>query len=1679
MGFHKYASFEVLSAVQIGGRGRTAQEVGFRRSAHRHAFEYDPKPGFLYVRSRAISSRCNDNFDEFPADEIKQAYGTFVGKPVFVNHVNDNHRRARGVIIDAALHEDTNPDGSPDTWCEVLMEVDAVKFPKLAEAILNRWIERTSMGTDVEFSICSFCGNRASTPLEYCAHIPKLKGKRIYRTTAAGTKEGVLVREICHGLKFFENSLLVEEPADPTAYFLGVDTRGLTGHLAKSATLITEAIEIEGVKIGGVDHKLEWLARGTKAAGRCVCGNWADLGTYVFESKRVQHIKDEFAKHLVISQDLADNPYEAAANKYKGSDAGPVKLRKPIRVRTNQTVSTTNWSAGPLDDNGISTRVPTGGAGRPIPNGWTPTDGSIPAGTEGTVRVWFPWTATYAVEIGSSMVQLGEDQLDFIDPKPGDKGRQPPHDPTKFQPRATLARSASLIKLAWEDEDNGEWDESEHPRGQPKNRGQFSRKPGLVAPGNPDADSEPSGEGKSKGKGKGMGLTKDDPIRTNDVAEAVEALEAGRFVQLTHVRQVSTLLDKLAAKVKEAAVAGQQAAPIDLCLVTVENTNLFCTESVRGARITMPQLMGKPLPGSKADALPKDARGNVDIQEQFRHSLIAGGFKVERTEEKASFLKASQNELNGVKVAGIMGAMERGEMTTEGAPVFTSNDNYIVDGHHRWAALVARDLEDGVAGDIDMDIERVDMDIITLLQAADEFAAEWGVPRAGFGNNPDAKTGQDPDSQQVPVAAGLRMSAALLSEALELDSPVCVGTGQSPVNEACPVCKLPIRIEDGKVVSHARLLNPGGSAGSDWLSGWNALKTAGIKTHVRAPQLSRSFNNNLRVTHLQCALDVWFTDNGWEAKLSTPGSYFTFDESGTIEKSKYNRKGDGAARSDFNKQWRDHLCQTFVWTAIKYSTSPPWPEPEDVEIDWTHPGAYGKTAGFWDWGTSTPTQARPLEATWRPVMRRDDAQRWAGRSKFAGPWYHGASAEGSQALLSKGFSAGGRSVADKYGPGIYLTKNRSEAARYGHGVVEVWVKPSRIGYTANYATANPQDLVRQDLRLPDIPDFNKAVMASPYDAISIGESWLEVLDPNDVVVVNEKVDSRLSSIALLINQAMDEERSEMKIAMQTRAAGEQVAPPEVDTLREETCPVCGETDTYDGDRCQVCNFVKPPDEFMDPDLDEAKRNDLRQGDDDVAPVEDKNLSCDNCGANFKGAPADGNQAEPEPTAPVVPEKTPVEVVDDQKRDLDAKDVLRDRNTLPKPKKEDEQDEDETSGPPQGDAKVDAEEPETAPKAGDTCPDCGKGKLQEAAPKPTDGPDVEDQVEEEDADDESDEDEDDDENPFAKKKKDGDDAAASAPDKKKKKSGFPPKKTQKEQSMRPALAALVEQQKVIEGQDRRIAALEDGLTFVATLAGVEGHPKIAALLVTADEDNPAQPIADVGAEAPTETTEQALQPEAKDDVTTPGPTPLTDVSPGATTDVTTPVDSSGPTTNTSQPKDSTPAAGDLAPIARRVQAEGPVLEEPLELNEVDVTAPVAGTEGPRPLNEVKIETEQRMGTPTTEVAFPLEGGPFAERATTGARTIAGLRLARLRMQAGIVAVTDDLTLGEEIAASAASDTDIQNEINTLSAVLAAKPKVTANRRLVPRQAGIAPSFQEPVIPVQEVVSAVDDSEFLFD
>lgn len=255
----KYASLESAQVLGIKGSDE-------RRVASLDKFsdfeDYRTEDGFLYARIRAISSRVNKNHDGWPSIELaggqdvfdrhtaaeggfvveadanaEYGFSTFRGKPIFVDHHNSNPERARGAIVDSKLHvedhktaandpyyssDSVDPEHLPGTWVELLLEVDAKSFPKLAKAIIeggknsNKGIDGFSMGCDVEKSICSICKNSAVSPDEYCKHI-RLKGAHFdYIDSRTGRKTSRKAYENCYGVKFFEISA-VFDPADETA----------------------------------------------------------------------------------------------------------------------------------------------------------------------------------------------------------------------------------------------------------------------------------------------------------------------------------------------------------------------------------------------------------------------------------------------------------------------------------------------------------------------------------------------------------------------------------------------------------------------------------------------------------------------------------------------------------------------------------------------------------------------------------------------------------------------------------------------------------------------------------------------------------------------------------------------------------------------------------------------------------------------------------------------------------------------------------------------------------------------------------------------------------------------------------------------------------------------------------------------------------------------------------------------------------------------------------------------------------------------------------------------------------------------------------------------------------------------------------------------------------------------
>jgi hypothetical protein len=270
-----------------------------------------------------------------------------------------------------------------------------------------------------------------------------------------------------------------------------------------------------------------------------------------------------------------------------------------------------------------------------------------------------------------------------------------------------------------------------------------------------------------------------------------------------------------------------------------------------------------------------------------------------------------------------------------------------------------------------------------------------------------------------------------------------------------------------------------------------------------------------------------------------------------------------------------------------------------------------------------------------------------------------------------------------------------------------------------------------------------------------------------------------------------------------------------------------------------------------------------------------------------------------------------------------------------------------------------------------------------------------------------------------------------------------------------MAAVASQQRQIEAMARENAVLRLQLGYVAQLAGVS--KQVEAIRKRADIENPAQPVANPPSEGPFETTEQAVQPEAYDDVRNPGQTP------GSVNKV------------PAQSVDVALNPGESLPTA--------------PFNQLDnVQAPIQGTETQLPLNQTRVETDVRVGDPMNpQVAYPWDmspnqsnGGGPGKAASRGNRTIASIQLARLQIEAGLSQETNDLALGAQIEASRVSDAEIASTINTLAGVRRVASRQTQRPPgMVPRTAGVrrtTPSLAtDPGLTVVASVSGDDTAD----
>lgn len=193
----------------VGGSGAQELVASYRNQKLSAVVpDFKLRPGFLYTQVRAISARINQNYDAWPSGELKKYYRSFLGKPIFVNHQNEDPTKARGRVVAARYIE-----SGDDKFIEVIQEVDAQRFPKLAKEIREGGMDSVSMGVEAGFTICSVCENRATDIFDMCGHVKLHKGEYLPNHK---TGRKTLVYENCYKLGFFELSY-VFDPADETA----------------------------------------------------------------------------------------------------------------------------------------------------------------------------------------------------------------------------------------------------------------------------------------------------------------------------------------------------------------------------------------------------------------------------------------------------------------------------------------------------------------------------------------------------------------------------------------------------------------------------------------------------------------------------------------------------------------------------------------------------------------------------------------------------------------------------------------------------------------------------------------------------------------------------------------------------------------------------------------------------------------------------------------------------------------------------------------------------------------------------------------------------------------------------------------------------------------------------------------------------------------------------------------------------------------------------------------------------------------------------------------------------------------------------------------------------------------------------------------------------------------------
>lgn len=153
----------------------------------------------------------------------------------------------------------------------------------------------------------------------------------------------------------------------------------------------------------------------------------------------------------------------------------------------------------------------------------------------------------------------------------------------------------------------------------------------------------------------------------------------------------------------------------DLCQISPP----VCVDNLGIPRAEMPQL-------------------SDEVVEKFIQAYRDKGIAVTNSTIHVGKLKATQKEINGKKVIGLKKAVENEGLDIKSNPIIVSKDNYILDGHHRWATLLVMDPSNEIS------VHKVDLPIKQILEDAANFE---GVEQRAFD---DSASKDKPALKSVP-----------------------------------------------------------------------------------------------------------------------------------------------------------------------------------------------------------------------------------------------------------------------------------------------------------------------------------------------------------------------------------------------------------------------------------------------------------------------------------------------------------------------------------------------------------------------------------------------------------------------------------------------------------------------------------------------------------------------------------------------------------------------------------------------------------------------------------------------------------------------------------------------------------------------------------------------------------------